>query len=92
MIEEYEHSDEKLHLQNEITNLRQELVFAESEEDEEAVEELNEFIEQLNTSQFQQVQKFFDTMPKLKHEVRLKNPKTKIESEVTLTGLNDFFA
>ena len=53
--------------------------------------ELNEFIEQLNTSQFKQVQKFFDTMPKLKHEVRLKNPKTKKVSNVTLTGLNDFF-
>ena len=53
--------------------------------------ELNEFIEQLNTKQFKDVQKFFDTMPKLKHQVRLKNPKTKKVSNVTLTGLNDFF-
>ena len=54
--------------------------------------ELQEFIEQMNTNQFKQVQKFFDTMPKLKHEVKVKNPKTKKTSEVTLQGLNDFFA
>ena len=53
--------------------------------------ELTEFIEQLNTKQFREVQKFFDTMPKLKHEITIKNPKTKKESKVTLTGLNDFF-
>jgi hypothetical protein len=54
--------------------------------------ELTEFIESMNTTQFKDVQKFFDTMPKLKHEVKVKNPKTKKESKVTLTGLNDFFA
>ena len=54
--------------------------------------ELTEFIEQLNTKQFKDVQKFFETMPKLKHEITIKNPKTKKESKVTLTGLNDFFA
>ena len=53
--------------------------------------ELTEFIEQLNTKQFKDVQKFFETMPKLKHEITIKNPKTKKESKVTLTGLNDFF-
>ena len=53
--------------------------------------ELIEFIEQLNTKQFKDVQSFFDTMPKLKHEITIKNPKTKKESKVTLTGLNDFF-
>ena len=53
--------------------------------------ELTEFIEQLNTKQFREVQKFFDTMPKLKHEIAVKNPKTKKESKITLTGLNDFF-
>ena len=53
--------------------------------------ELMEFVEQLNTQQFQDIQKFFDTMPKLTHEVTVKNPKTKIESQVLLTGLNDFF-
>ena len=53
--------------------------------------ELTEFIEQLNTKQFKDVQKFFETMPKLKHEITVKNPKTKKENKVTLTGLNDFF-
>ena len=54
--------------------------------------ELTEFIESMNTKQFKQIQSFFDTMPKLKHEVKVKNPKTKKESKITLTGLNDFFA
>ena len=54
--------------------------------------ELTDFIEQLNTKQFKDVQKFFDTMPKLKHDIMIKNPKPKKESKVTLTGLNDFFA
>ena len=53
--------------------------------------ELTDFIEQLNTGQFRDVQKFFETMPKLKHEISIKNPKTKKESKITLTGLNDFF-
>ena len=52
---------------------------------------LSEFIEQLNTKQFREVQKFFETMPKLKHEITIKNPNTKKENKVTLTGLNDFF-
>ena len=54
--------------------------------------ELTDFIEQLNTKQFKDVQKFFETMPKLKHEITVKNPKTKVESKITLSGLNDFFA
>ena len=53
--------------------------------------EVTDFIESLNTKQFKDVQHFFETMPKLKHEITLKNPKTKKESKVTLTGLNDFF-
>ena len=53
--------------------------------------ELSDFIEQLSTKQFKDVQKFFETMPKLKHEITIKNPKTKKESKITLTGLNDFF-
>jgi len=54
--------------------------------------ELIDFIEQLNTTQFQEVQKFFDTMPKLRHTITVKNPKTKKENLVTLSGLSDFFA
>ena len=53
--------------------------------------ELIEFVEQMNTKQFADVQKFFDTMPALSHEITVKNPKTKKESKVTLNGLNDFF-
>ena len=53
--------------------------------------EVTDFIEQLTTKQFQVVQSFFDTMPKLKHTVSVKNPKTKKESEIVLSGLNDFF-
>ena len=53
--------------------------------------ELSEFIEQLSTKQFKDVQKFFETMPKLKHEITITNPKTKKNSKITLTGLNDFF-
>tara|TARA_R110001592_G_scaffold39772_2_gene130797 strand:+ start:220 stop:933 length:714 start_codon:yes stop_codon:yes gene_type:complete len=54
--------------------------------------ELAEFIESMNTSQFRKMQLFFDTMPKLKHTIKVKNPKTKKSNDVTLTGLNDFFA
>ena len=54
-------------------------------------QELIDFVEQMNTTQFADVQKFFDTMPALSHEITVKNPKTKKESKVTLSGLNDFF-
>jgi len=53
--------------------------------------ELMDFVEQMNTTQFQDVQAFFDSMPKLRHEITVVNPKTKKENIVTLTGLNDFF-
>ena len=53
--------------------------------------ELTEFSGRLSTEQVEDVQKCFETMPKLKHEITVKNPKTKKENKVTLTGLNDFF-
>ena len=53
--------------------------------------ELTEFLESFTTQQFQDVQKFFDTMPKLKHEVEVTNPKTKKKNKIVLQGLNDFF-
>ena len=53
--------------------------------------ELSEFLEQLQTTHFRKLQNFFETMPRLKHTIKIKNPKTKKESEVTLNGLNDFF-
>lgn len=54
--------------------------------------ELMDFLEQMNSAQFKQIEKFFETMPKLSHKVKVKNPKTKVESEVTLEGLSSFFA
>jgi len=54
--------------------------------------ELDEFIEQLNTKQFKEIEKFFTTMPKLSHTIVVKNPKTKVESEVVLEGLASFFS
>ena len=54
--------------------------------------ELVDFLEQMNSSQFQQIEKFFETMPKLSHTVKIKNPKSGVESEVVLEGLSNFFA
>jgi hypothetical protein len=53
--------------------------------------ELLEFVEQLSSKQFKEVEKFFDTMPKLSHTIKVKNPKTGVESEVVLEGLSAFF-
>jgi len=50
-----------------------------------------EFLENLNAEQFQKVQKFFETMPKLSHTIKVKNPKTKKESDLVLEGLASFF-
>ena len=54
--------------------------------------ELKTWIETLNTKQFQDIEEFFNTMPKLSHTFKVTNPKTDVESEVTLEGLNNFFA
>ncbi len=54
--------------------------------------ELKEFLEQLTSQQFKQVEKFFETMPKLSHTIKIKNPNTEVESEVVLEGLTSFFA
>ena len=53
--------------------------------------ELNDFVESLNTSQFQQIEKFFETMPKLSHIVKVINPNTKVENDIKLEGLQSFF-
>ena len=53
--------------------------------------ELNEFIEQFNSKQFKEVEKFFETMPKLSHAIKVTNPKTNVENEVVLEGLANFF-
>jgi hypothetical protein len=54
--------------------------------------ELDEFVEQMNTKQFKEIEKFFTTMPKLSHTIMVKNPVTKVESEVVLEGLAPFFS
>lgn len=54
--------------------------------------ELDEFLEQLNTKQFKEIETFFVTMPKLSHVVKVKNPNTGVESEVVLEGLASFFS
>ena len=54
-------------------------------------QELEEFVEQLNSKQFKSIEKFFETMPKLSHKVKVKNPTTEVESEVLLEGLTAFF-
>ena len=54
--------------------------------------EVNEFLEQMNSSQFKEIETFFTTMPKLQHTIKVTNPNTKVESEVVLEGLSSFFA
>ena len=54
--------------------------------------ELIEWVETLNTNQFKLIESFFTSMPKLSHTIKVKNPNTKVESDVTLEGLASFFA
>jgi len=54
--------------------------------------EINGFLEQMNSKQFKEIEKFFDTMPKLSHEINVLNPKTQVKSTVVLEGLSSFFA
>ena len=54
--------------------------------------EVQDFLEQMNSMQFKEIEKFFETMPKLSHSVTFTNPKTKVESTVVLEGLSSFFA
>jgi hypothetical protein len=54
--------------------------------------ELEDFVEQMNTKQFKEIENFFVTMPKLSHTIKVKNPNTKVESEVVLEGLASFFS
>ena len=53
--------------------------------------EIKEFLESMNSSQFKEIENFFETMPKLSHTIKVTNPKTKVESEVVLEGLASFF-
>jgi hypothetical protein len=53
--------------------------------------ELIEFIESMDSKQFKLIENFFETMPKLSHTMKVKNPKTKVENTVVLEGLTSFF-
>ena len=52
--------------------------------------ELNDFLEQMNSKQFAEVMDFFNGMPRLRHIIKVTNPKTKVQSEVVLEGLQSF--
>ena len=54
-------------------------------------DEMDKFVESLDSKSFKSIQRFYDTMPKLRHELEVENPKTKVKSKVTLEGLSDFF-
>lgn len=53
--------------------------------------EIKEFVESMNSTQFKDIEKFFETMPKLSHKVKITNPNTNVESEVVMEGLSSFF-
>ncbi|NBU97630.1 MAG: baseplate protein [Spirochaetia bacterium] len=55
-------------------------------------DELIEFLEDMNSAQFEKIKQFFESMPKLSHKFKVKNPKTKVENDITLEGLSSFFA
>ena len=53
--------------------------------------EITDFLDSMNSSQFKEVEKFFETMPKLSHTLKVLNPKTNVESDVVIEGLASFF-
>ena len=53
--------------------------------------ELMTWMDGLNSTQFKEIEKFFATMPKLSHNIKITNPKTKVENEIVLEGLSSFF-
>ena len=69
-------------------------IFSEDEvwsTDDVSQKEVIEFLEQMNSLQFKEIEKFFSTMPKLSHKIQVTNPKTKVKSTVVLEGLSSFF-
>jgi len=53
--------------------------------------EFVEFLEGLTNNQFEEIQKFFETAPKLEHTIKVKNPNTGVENEIVISGLSNFF-
>ena len=90
----FESTDETIKNTMKLITSSIDMIFSEEESwnaSESTPKELEEFIEQLNSKQFQTIEKFFDTMPKLSHRVKVTNPKTNVESTVILEGLAAFF-
>ena len=90
----FESTDETIKNTMKLITSSIDMIFNEEESwnaSESTQKELEEFIEQLNSKQFQMIEKFFDTMPKLSHRVKVTNPKTNVESTVILEGLAAFF-
>ena len=54
--------------------------------------EFRQFVDGLTTKQFEKIQNFYETCPKLKHTFKVKNPNTGVESDYTIEGLQSFFA
>ena len=53
-------------------------------------DEITEFIDSFNTQQLEGIMEFFETMPKVRHKIKVTNPKTKKKSEILLEGLENF--
>ena len=90
----FESTDETIKNTMKLITSSIDIIFSEEESwnaSESTEKELEQFIEQLNSKQFQTIEKFFDTMPKLSHRVKVTNPKTNVESTVILEGLAAFF-
>jgi len=90
----FESSDDTIKNTMKVITSSIDMIFSEEESwnaSESTEKELEDFIEQLNSKQFQTIEKFFDTMPKLSHRVKVTNPKTNVESTVILEGLAAFF-
>ena len=90
----FESTDETIKNTMKLITSSIDMIFSEEESwnaSESTPKESEEFIEQLNSKQFQTIEKFFDTMPKLSHRVKVTNPKTNVESTVILEGLAAFF-
>ena len=90
----FESTDETIKNTMKLITSSIDIIFSEEESwnaSESTQKELEDFIEQLNSKQFQTIEKFFDTMPKLSHKVKVTNPKTNVESTVILEGLAAFF-
>ena len=85
-------SDEPVDPYNLVAQCIHKVYVKEDDSGEFSFEEARAWIETLTNAQFQEIQTFFNTMPKLSHTLKVRNPKTKVENEIVLEGLGDFFA